>query len=92
MRSTQPERPVVARRRDSKEYGQILLAVALTVGGGIILMILALALLPAVLGSLPALLGLSVIVLIAFSAVAYWLYKSDESSGSTEAHTHPRVR
>jgi len=82
----------VARRRDSKEYGQILLAVALTVGGGIILMILALALLPAVLGSLPALLGLSVIVLIAFSAVAYWLYKSDESSGSTEAHTHPRVR
>lgn len=82
----------MARRRDSKEYGQILLAVALTVGGGIILMILALALLPAVLGSLPALLGLSVIVLIAFSAVAYWLYKSDESSGSTEAHTHPRVR
>ena len=83
---------MASRRRGSKEYGRVLLAVALTVGGGIVLMLLAFAILPAVLGSPFTLFVLSLIVLLAFVATVYWLYKSDEPSGSTEAHTSPRVR
>ena len=66
-------------RRTADDYIGVAFAVLLTIVGGFVLVFLALLILPTLFENTVALFFVAVIVLAAFLATAFWLYRSDES-------------